>query len=344
MDMKADQYTINDGKWRLIGIPVLSLFIVLILNFEQIRFDKMLLYGFLFNVFFTTIFWEGNRFIVIMMRRTFPDYSQTRRRLFVEAVWALLYVFVMSSVLDLIIRGLMPQEQPHGFGIIFRISIVPTFLVCLIYEAVYFFEAWKSNVRKTESLEKERVQAQLDALKSQMDPHFLFNSMNTLAALIDEDNRDAQLYLEKLADVYRYVLVHRNNNTVSLEEELGCVEAYVYLNKIRFRDNLQVSIRLSDQARRGFVIPLCLQMLVENAIKHNGASKENPLKIDIYDEAGERIVVENNVSEKVVMNKSTRVGLQNIVNRYSLLTENEVSIVKTATMFRVQIPLISNLV
>jgi sensor histidine kinase YesM len=344
MDMKSEKYTINDGKWRMIGIPVLSLLIVVILNFEHIRFDKVLLYGFLINAFFSTIFWEGTRFIVIMMRRTFPAYSQTRRRLFVEALLAVLYVLLVSSLLDLLTRWLAPGNQTHNFGIVFRISIVPTLLICLIYEAVFFFEAWKSNVRRAESLEKEKIQSQLDALKSQMDPHFLFNSMNTLAALIDEDNRDAQLYLEKLADVYRYVLVHRNNNTVSLEEELGCVEAYVYLNKIRFRDNLEVTIEVSDKARRMYIIPLCLQMLVENAVKHNMASREKPLRISIHEEEEDNvIIVENNVSEKPVLNRSTKVGLQNIINRYSYLSDKKVSVVKTDTIFRVQIPLILNL-
>ncbi len=342
--MKAERYTINDGKWRLIGIPVLSLLIVVILNFDHISFNRLLLYGFLINAFFTTIFWEGTRFIVIMMRRAFPAYRQTRRRLFVEAILALVYVLVVSSLLDMVTRWFSSGNQTHGFGIVFRISIVPTLLICVVYEAVFFFEAWKSNVRRAESLEKEKIQSQLEALKSQLDPHFLFNSMNTLAALIDEENRDAQLYLEKLADVYRYVLVHRNNNTVTLEEELACVEAYVYLNKIRFRDNLEVNIALSDQVRRMYIIPLCLQMLVENAIKHNTASKEKPLRISIYEDGGDIIVVENNVSEKAVLNKSTKVGIQNIINRHRHLTERKVEVLKTDNMFTVRIPLILNLV
>lgn len=114
------------------------------------------------------------------------------------------------------------------------------------------------NVRKTESLAREGVQSQLEVLKNQLDPHFLFNSMNTLAALIDEENVDTQQYLERLSDVYRYVLVSRSKNTVLLEEEMAFLDAYVYLNKIRFRDNLQVETILSPETYRQYVTPLSL--------------------------------------------------------------------------------------
>ncbi|MCE6989625.1 sensor histidine kinase [Dyadobacter sp. CY323] len=336
-------YTLNDGKLRLIGIPLLGLAIPVIMSFEDfLALNQKFWISFLFSTILTFIFWEGNRFIIVRMRRIFPDYSQTARRVMVEAALAFVYVLGISVLLDAFIFIAMAHHS--GILATFRISIVPTVLVYLVYEAVYFFEAWKLNVRKTESLMREGVQSQLEVLKNQLDPHFLFNSMNTLAALIDDDNTDAQDYLERLSDVYRYVLVSRNKNTVLLEEELAFVDAYIYLNKIRFRENLQVEKQITPGAYQQHITPLSLQMLIENAIKHNVASRENPLRILIREEDGAFLVVENNILEKTILEKSTRVGLQNIVNRYSLLTDRQVEITSNNAVFKVKIPLLGQMV
>ncbi|MCE7064612.1 sensor histidine kinase [Dyadobacter sp. CY326] len=338
-----ENYTLNDRKMRLIGIPLLSVLIPVIVNLihGESRFTVLFIYNIMISAAITFSLWEGNRLIIIKMRRVFPDYSQTDRRLLMEAVLALAYTFVVTFILDEVLCKILLKSKGTLIG--FSISIIPTILVYLVYEAVYFFEAWKANVRKTESLMRESVQSQLEVLKNQLDPHFLFNSMNTLAALIDDENTDAQDYLERLSDVYRYVLVSRNKDTVLVEEELAFVDAYVYLNKIRFRDNLLVEKQLSSATYQQHVTPLSLQMLIENAIKHNVASKENPLKIVIREENGQYLVIANNILEKTVLEKSTRVGLQNIINRYSLLTERRVEILRSDNVFTVKIPLLGTM-
>ncbi|SEI37886.1 Histidine kinase [Dyadobacter koreensis] len=337
------KYQLNDFKLRLIGIPFFSFVIPMIVHFDD--FTKMN-YGYAVAViisFCTTVaLWEGNRFIILRMRQRFSNYSQTTKRIILESVFAMLYTLVATFLLDEVLcKGILHKD---GNLLGFRISLVPTVLVYLVYEATYFFEAWKTNVRKTESLMREGVQSQLEVLKNQLDPHFLFNSMNTLAALIDDTNTDAQQYLERLSDVYRYVLVSRNKNTVLVEEEIAFLDAYVYLNKIRFRDNLLVEKNISPETYRKHVTPLSLQMLIENAIKHNVVSKENPLRILIQQEGDQYLVVENNIQEKAIMEKSTRVGLQNIINRYGLLTERRVQVIEDGAMFTVKIPLISQLI
>lgn len=340
--MKETVYTLNDRKLRLIGIPLLGAVIPIMLNFENfLQLNRQFAFSVLFSTLITLALWEGNRFIIIKMWRVFPELSQTSRRLLAEAILALIYVFTVSFAMDELFCK--PYFNQSALLVGFRISIVPTILVYLVYEAVYFFEAWKLNVRKTESLMLEGVQSQLEVLKNQLDPHFLFNSMNTLAALIDDDNTDAQDYLERLSDVYRYVLVSRNKNTVLVEEEIAFVEAYVYLNKIRFRENLQVETQLSADIYRKHVTPLSLQMLIENAIKHNVASRENPLKIRIQQEGSDYLVIENNILEKTILEKTTRVGLQNIINRYGLLTDRQVEIIRGQDIFTVKIPLLAHL-
>ncbi|MGA0555191.1 sensor histidine kinase [Larkinella sp. VNQ87] len=339
--METAPYTLNDRTMRLVGIPLFSILIPTLVHYEDFQQLNQTYFMYLaMSVCNTVALWEGNRFIIVRMRRRFPSYSQTTQRLLSEAVLALVYTLVVTYILDEILCKAIFHNDQMLVG--FKISLIPTLLVYLVYEAVYFFESWKLNVRKTESLARESVQSQLEVLKNQLDPHFLFNSLNTLAALIDDENHDAQQYLERLSDVYRYVLVSRSKNTVPLEEEIRFLDAYVYLNKIRFRENLQVEKHLSPEAYRQFVTPLSLQMLIENAIKHNVVSKENPLKIKIQQEGDQYLVIENNIQEKTILEKSTRVGLQNIINRYSLLTDRQVEVIRSGGLFTVKIPLLFN--
>lgn len=338
----ATPYTLNDRTLRLVGIPLLSFIIPASMHTRDfLELDgKIVMYLFI-GLSTTLLVWEGNRLIMIYMRRALPNYNQTTRRLLGEGALALVYTFVATWLLDEVVCKAIFGKQLYAFAG-FRISLIPTIVVYLLYEAVYFFDAWKMNVRKTEALARESVQSQLEVLKNQLDPHFLFNSLNTLAALIDDENVNAQQYLERLSDVYRYVLVSRSKNTVLLEEEITFLDAYVYLNKIRFRENLQVEKNLSPEAYRQYVTPLSLQMLIENAIKHNVVSKDNPLKIKIQQEGDQYLVVENNIQEKTILEKSTRVGLQNIINRYSLLTDRQVEIIRSGGLFTVKIPLLLN--
>jgi LytS/YehU family sensor histidine kinase len=159
--------------------------------------------------------------------------------------------------------------------------------------------------------------------------------------LIDDTNEPAQTYLEQLSDVYRYVLLSKDKNTVTLEEELKFVESYIYLIKARFRENVRIDNRVSAEYHKYMVPPLTLQMLVENAIKHNIISKEKPLTIRLVPENNEYLSIENNIQEKSSMEKSTKVGLQNIINRYNFLTQKKIEILNNNQVFSVKIPLLA---
>jgi two-component system, LytTR family, sensor kinase len=221
----------------------------------------------------------------------------------------------------------------------YLVGFIPTGIVLTVYEAVFFFELWKNKVQEQEAISRTQLANQLDALKAQLDPHFLFNSLNTLSSLIDE-NEPAQEYLSRLADVYRYVLLSRDRNTVTLAEEMEFVRAYLYLAKVRFQDSLQLDIHIPTTSYRHAVAPLSIQLLVENALKHNVASKESPLLIRIT-EADGYIRVSNEIRPKAVLHpESTKVGLQNILERYRLLSDQPVRILDQADQFEVSIPLL----
>ena len=331
---------LNDRKARLLGIPLLSIIIPMIAHSDVFfDFNRKEILHWVSTCFLTTfLLWEGNRRIFARSRRIFPTYNQTTKRLIYQTLASFLFTLVTSIVVDYFFCNyVLGYNKSILTG--FRISLIPTLIITLIYESVYFFQSWKHHVQKTEALARENVQSQLETLKNQLDPHFLFNSLNTLASLIEEENMPAQSYLDRLSDVYRYVLVSREKNTVTLEEEMQFLEAYIYLNKIRFRENLRVESQVDEAAYQQHVAPLSLQMLVENALKHNIISKDNPLRINIIQEDN-YLSVANNLQEKKTFEKSTKVGLQNIINRYRLLTDRQVEILKNDHNFTVRIPLL----
>jgi len=245
--MEKESVMINDFKARLIGIPLVGLLMAFIFDGK----DFTGVNGYFFGewakaILFTLLFWQGNRAIFIYLRRRYPHYHQTRTRLIYEVGMAALFTFAASAVACYVLSLIGEECVSDNIFANFLIHLGPTSVIMLIYESVLFFEAWKNNVKKTEALARENVQSQLETLKNQLDPHFLFNSLNTLAALIDE-NKPAQEYLERLSDVYRYVLVSRDKNTVNLEEEMTFVDAYIYLNKVRFRENLQIEKQIPSE-------------------------------------------------------------------------------------------------
>ncbi len=339
--MKKERTELHDQKARLIGIPLVGLLMTFIFDGEKLTgINAHFFLEWAQATVFTFIFWQGNRVIFIHLRRKYPHYRQTQLRLASEFFMCIAFTFVASVATKYLMSFLGKQCTLDTIFTAFLINLIPTFVVALLYESVFFFESWKANVKQTESLARENVQSQLEALKNQLDPHFLFNSLNTLASLIDYENTGAQQYLERLSDVYRYVLVSRDKNTVTLEEEMNFLDAYIYLNKVRFRENLQVVKEISPAAYRQQIAPLSLQMLVENAIKHNVISRERPLKIRILQEEGAYLSVSNNVQGKTIFEKSTKVGLQNIINRYRLLSEQPVEVKKEPDQFTVRIPLL----
>lgn len=340
--METQEIRINDKKARLIGMPLVSLITTFAYhnnNFDI--FSRMVLTGFFISFLNTFVIWEGTRMIFYKSRKKYPNVEQTRQRLIYQGAIAIVFTLVVTFIVDIICYQLQPRDEFKPITS-FLIGITANFIVTLLYETVFFFESWKANIRKTEALARENVQTQLESLKSQLDPHFLFNSLNTLSFLID-DNEPAQKYLEHLSDVYRYVLVSRQKDMVSLQEEMDFVNAYIYLNKIRFRENLMLENYISPKNLDKKIIPLSLQMLVENAIKHNIVSKEKPLTITISDiMLGDKgyLVIENNFQEKKTFEKSTKVGLQNISNRYQLLTSKLILIEKNERFFKVELPLL----
>lgn len=218
-------------------------------------------------------------------------------------------------------------------------SVIITVLISLFLHGRSFLLSWRDAAKDAEKLQKENAIARYESLKNQVNPHFLFNSLNALTNLVYEDPDKAVKFIKQLSEVYRYVLDTRHREVVSLQEELYFLESYLFLQQIRFGNNLKTQIEVTTVT--GKIPPLALQMLIENAIKHNVVSSEDPLLVTIIERNG-FVVVENNLRKKNVIDKdSSALGLENICKRYEFLSDKKVSIVQSADAFTVALPIIS---
>ncbi len=200
----------------------------------------------------------------------------------------------------------------------------------------------EKQLQKQADLKKERIESQLELLKSQINPHFLFNNFNTLIAIIEEDGPLAIEYVERLSDFYRSILHYRENDVIQIQEELELIKNYEFLLRKRYGNNLQLTINSNGILNGSYIVPLTLQILVENAVKHNIISKTKPLNIEIAADTDQYISITNNIQKKLTKEPSTGFGLQSIQSRYALLSKKGVKIEETENHFKVRIPIIKN--
>src|SRR5690554_1322 len=222
----------------------------------------------------------------------------------------------------------------YTFGLWITLSIVITF------HAVYFYKKNQEKKVKESQIVAQTQTAKFDALKNQLDPHFLFNSLNVLTSLIEENPDKAQDFTTSLSKIYRYVLEQKNKDLVSVDEELKFAKTYMSLLKMRFEDSIVFDIPEQASNPDSKVVPLSLQLLLENAVKHNMVTEKNPLHIKIYEKDG-LLIVENNLQTKQIVKKSSGVGLNNIMQRYQLLTKRKVIINQQADSFAVALPMLT---
>ncbi|WP_111707487.1 2TM domain-containing protein [Lutibacter citreus] len=215
-----------------------------------------------------------------------------------------------------------------------------TIAASFIFHTIYFYKALTETKVKEQQIVAKTETAKYESLKSQIDPHFLFNSLNVLTSLIGENPKLAEKFTTKLSKVYRYVLEQKSKDLIDLDEELLFAKTYMELLKMRFEDAVIFDIPEKASNSELKIIPLSLQLLLENTIKHNVVSEENPLTVKIIEENG-YLIVTNNYSPKTVLEKGTRVGLKNIVDRYDLITLKKVFVEKTGETFTVKLPLLT---
>jgi sensor histidine kinase YesM len=216
-------------------------------------------------------------------------------------------------------------------------SLIVTFVVSLIYHVIYLYKKLQENKIKEQKIIAGNANAQFETLKSQIDPHFLFNSLNVLSSLIEENPENAQKFTTSLSKIYRYILEQKDKELVTLQEELNFAKVYMRLLNMRFENSLTFSLPENEISKEKKVVPLSLQLLLENTIKHNIISDEQPLHISVFEE-GDYLVISNNLQKKNVFD-SGGVGLKNIISRYAILTDKLVFVENNEKNFIVKIPI-----
>ena len=338
-------FRLRDGRALAWGIPVLSL-IISWLNWPKDLPESWsnALINWLISVIFTTSYWLADRTLWVGLLRALPRPEQTTRRLWMLAGAAV----ALAALVTAMLLGVLHQVRPEWFALnwrnwllTIRLSLIPTVVVLSLYEATYFFGQWQANRRRADQLAQTATQAQLDALTRQLDPHFLFNSLNTLSALIDPANDSAQRYVEGLADVYRYVLLARERPTVPLADELTLVQTYLALQQVRFGEGLHVVWQVEAANLAARVAPLSVQELVENALKHNETSRAHPLTLTVVAD-GRTVRVANTYQPRPAgLAPGTGTGLANLRQRYALLGASQpVAVAQAQGFFTVVLPLL----
>jgi LytS/YehU family sensor histidine kinase len=217
--------------------------------------------------------------------------------------------------------------------------ILFTFGGIILINSVHFFKSWKQAAVNEEKLKREKLAIEYESLRYQVNPHFLFNSLTALSSLVYTDQQKAVIFIREFSNVFRYVLECREKEVVDFATEKKLLESVSFLNRIRYEDSLQINITLTDATDK-YVIPMALQMLLENAIKHNAISENKPLKVEILEEEG-YVVVKNNLQPKKNAIVSNKIGLENIKSRYKYLSDKDVLVEISNEEFVVKIPILS---
>ncbi|GAA3621815.1 2TM domain-containing protein [Flavivirga jejuensis] len=258
-----------------------------------------------------------------------------------STIITLIGLFVLRMITSLSLEGKSFQDfisnetfKAYQFGLWVTLTIV------IIFHVVYFYNKYQQNRIKEQKVIAGTASAKFDALKNQLDPHFLFNSLNVLTSLIEENPDNAQKFTTSLSKVYRYVLEQKDKELVTVDEELQFAKTYMSLLKMRFEDSIVFDMPERASNPESKVVPLSLQLLLENAVKHNMVTSSKPLHIKIYEDR-DNLVVENNLQPKQIVKKGSGVGLSNIMQRYDLLTNKKVDINKEASRFAVAIPMLT---
>ncbi|HUR12136.1 MAG TPA: histidine kinase [Flavitalea sp.] len=336
---------LNDIGFRLILIPFLGIAIPMATKLvDHASFSHwQIKASYLYTILLAFLIWQGNRYLLFTLRSYFNWFNRPLKKIF-ALLLAISFYSIPLSMLALIgwYRIFMNGEVDWN-KVYLSVSII---MICVlfvthVYETVFLVKESENEMLRNEQLERAKAEAQLEALKHQVDPHFIFNSLNTLSYLIETDPQKASRFNDTLADIYHYILQNKMRDLVLLKEEVAFVSNYFLLLQIRFGTAIDLQIDISPDILETYVLPpISLQTLVENAIKHNAFSEDHPMMIKIYLE-NSQVIVSNNLNRVHRHRKNSGIGLQNLSDRYELITHQRVKVDEEKNRFIVTLPVLT---
>ena len=349
---------LNDKGFRITSILVLFILLFFLNGWNNQPIDGRLTSHLAVSLLTIAGICEGNRAVIIYSHPYFRGRFKILKRLLVIVPAGTLLTATLlflnkyfhhyishvgyrpNATLDsqLYIDGRQITVGPFGSSMLNGFLVF--WLFYIVYEVRYRFARLRFVEKEKDKLEKQKLKAELQHLKEMVNPHFLFNTLNSLSALISENPRQAEIFLDELTRVYRYLLRNNEEELTTLANELQFIRSYFHLLKTRYGDSIHIISNIDLQADEWLLPPLTLQLLVENAVKHNRLMKDQPLTIHIFTTRNNELVVSNNIQKKDTVIESTKVGLHNINAKYRLLQQPGIAIDQTGNTFSVTIPLI----
>ena len=329
----------------IILIVFVVLIVIRLLSGGSVGFNEGLAWQFFYTTLYGYSLYYANAIIFVKLDDVYQTDRFSRNRIVqgfaLSFIVSVIVIFLLRIVEDVLIEGktiqqFLANEKPSNY----IVSVIITFVVTLAIHAIYFYKAYQENKVKEQKIIAGTASAQFESLKNQIDPHFLFNSLNVLSSLIEENPESAQKFTTSLSKVYRYVLEQKDKELVSVAEELKFAKTYMNLLKMRFENSITFEIPEGFDNEEAKVVPLSLQLLLENCIKHNVVSEAKPLHVKISIE-NNQLVVTNNLQKKEVLSDRKGVGLQNIVNRYAILTKRTVLVEENEQEFKIFLPILT---
>ncbi|UFH52383.1 sensor histidine kinase [Spirosoma sp. KNUC1025] len=338
---------LNDNKLRIIGPFVLFLGGTLFFRLDWYleRSADRLIRSDVIALASGYICWNLARWVVVKLQKRYPGLTNTRQRMLWMA--ALLPVLVnvawfIRQLAHIVFNNASYTTQTlPSYTYSIGIQIFYHFIYFIIYEGSYVLRAWQQAYEHNEQLKRNKLQHQLDTLKSQINPHFLFNSLNSLSMLIYENPQQAETFVDELSSVYRYLLRTNEQELTTLGRELQFIKSYYQLLKTRYGEGIELRVTVEDWQLDYKLPALTLQLLVENAVKHNVILPSRPLIIEILTQDS-MLVVQNNLQRKNTAVLSNKVGLNNIAAKYRLLAQRDIVIEEKNGLFVIKLPLLAN--
>ena len=331
----------SDKPVKLVSIPLLGLLIPNAFGLiDNVHFSPLqLALNYLFSIFVSFIVWEGNVRLMIFLKNKMKvanNHYYISIAVFISGV--AVYSF-LSCTLCYYLWGYIQQRDIHkAADATVKMVVVVSVFIAMLYETFFLNQEHADMMSRAEQLNIAKTHAELVALKNQIDPHFIFNSLNTLSHLISTNPTSAKLYNDTLAKMYQYILINREKNFVFVRDEIEFASNYFYLLKIRFGGSINMIIEINDtEAQDNLLLPISLQILIENVIKHNELRKDSALTIQISVTPG-FVVVKNEIRTKHYHGESSCIGLANLDNRYKLLTGSNIVVEHTDKQFCVKLP------
>lgn len=292
----------------------------------------------------TLFIWETARLVQPVFNKKIKEHKNKIHILlyffaasgFISALLTIGFVLFMSMILHeySFSQSLIPIKLNLIYGVLVNL------LFHLVNAIFFYFKEYQTQLLEAEQLKRISAQAELELVKSQINPHFLFNNLNVLSALVMQNNSEANKFIEAFSQVYRYILNTKEKELVTLHTEIEFIKPYIFLLEKRFSQGLKIIIEIPEHYYNLLIIPASLQMLIENAIKHNMTSRIKPLHILLHANGNNTLQVSNNLQLRETVENSTEIGLQNIIKRYMLVSGKEVLVAKTETEFKVTLPLL----